>query len=161
TRAADRARTLLAYDEAARLYRMALDALDDADRDDDVLRCELLLALGETVGAGDRAAAKATFLEAAALARRLGLSYQVARAAVGYGGRTPWSRAGDDSVLVPLIEEALAVLPDDEVELRARLLARLAGALRDEHSPRRRAGLSAQALDLARRAGNGAALAYA
>ena len=54
-----------------------------------------------------------------------------ARAALGYGGSTGWQRAGDDTRLVPLLEEALRTLGDDGPMLRARLLARLAGALRD------------------------------
>ena len=49
-----------------------------------------------------------------------------------------WARAGGDERLVPLLEEGLAALADEDVELRARLLARLAGALRDEHSRDRR-----------------------
>ena len=53
---------------------------------------------------------------------------QLARAAAGYGGRIVWARA-DDDLLVPLLEEGLAVLSADDVELRVRLLARLAGAL--------------------------------
>ena len=46
----------------------------------------------------------------------------------GSSGRAPRS----DDRLVPLLEEGLAALADEDVELRARLLARLAGALRDE-----------------------------
>jgi hypothetical protein len=160
-RAADRARALLAYDEAVRLCHIALAALGRTTGADDELRCELLLALAENASAADRGAAKAACLDAATLARRLGLPYHLARAAAGYGGRMPWSRAGHDTVLVPLLEEALATLPDDEVELRARLLARLAGALRDEHSRERRTALSDEAIKLARRAGNAAGLAYA
>src|SRR5436189_2034576 len=77
-----------------------------------------------------------------------------------------WARPGGDERLVPLLEEGLAALPvltDDmeEVELRARLLARLAGALRDEPSRARRDTLSREAVELARRTGNPAALAYA
>jgi hypothetical protein len=70
------------------------------------------------------------------------------------------ARAGGDAQLVPLLEEALSGL-DDEDELRPRLLARLAGAFRDEPSRDRRAALSAEAVALARRAGNPSALAYA
>jgi hypothetical protein len=62
---------------------------------------------------------------------------------------------------VPLLEEGLAALRDEDVELRARLLARLAGALRDERQRGRRDALSSEAVDLARRSGNPAALAYA
>jgi len=160
-RAGDRALALLAYEEAARLYRLALDALDLARPDDDETRCELLLALGETEEAGSRPAAKSAFLDAAQLARRLGLPRELARAAVGYGGRSVYARAGGDPRTVPLLEEALAVLPEDDVELRVRLLGRLAGALRDEHSRDRRDRLSLEAVDLARRAGNPRALVYA
>jgi hypothetical protein len=45
------------------------------------------------------------------------------------------------------------VLAEDDVELRARLLARLAGVLRDEHSRDRRDRISGEAVELARRAG--------
>src|SRR5207237_1573821 len=102
-----------------------------------------------------------TFRAASQTARRLGLSLELARAAAGYGGRIVWVRAGGDTRLVPLLEEGLAVLGDEEVELRARLLARLAGALRDEPSRERRDQLSAEAVDLARGTENAPALAYA
>ena len=70
-------------------------------------------------------------------------------------------RAGRDDRLVPLLEEGLAALAEEDVELRARLLARLAGALRDEPSRARRDALSREALEIARRSGNSSALAYA
>jgi tetratricopeptide (TPR) repeat protein len=70
-------------------------------------------------------------------------------------------RAGRDARLVPLLEEALQLLPEGEVELRGRLLGRLAGALRDEPSPERRDALSREAVELARAAENDVALAFA
>jgi DNA-binding SARP family transcriptional activator len=161
-RAGDRALALLAYEEAARLYESALDALDLADRQDDRARCGLLLSLGEAQArAGDTLAAKSAFLDAADIARRLGLARELATAAAGYGGRIVWDRAGDDDRLVPLLEAGLAALGGEDVLLRARLLARLAGALRDEHSRDRRDALSREAVELARRAEDPAALAYA
>jgi DNA-binding SARP family transcriptional activator len=161
-RAADRALTLLGYEEAARLYRMALEALELSDPNDESARCELLLSLGEAESrAGNSPVAKDTFLEGAAIARRLELPRELARAAAGYGGRIVFARAGDDDRLVPLLEEGLAALGEEDVELQARLLARLAGALRDEHSRERRDALSGEAVELARRTGNPAALAYA
>ena len=138
-RAADRALALLAYEEAARLYETALDALDLPRPPDERVRCELLLLLGEAEDrAGNSPAAKKAFLGAAEIAHGLGLARELARAAAGYGGRTVWARAGGDERLVPLLEEGLAALAEEDVELRARLLARLAGALRDEHSRDRR-----------------------
>ena len=161
-RAGDRSLTLLAYEEAARLYATALDALDLSAVADERTRCELLLALGEAQArAGNMPLAKTAFLDAAEIARRLGLARALALAAAGYGGRIVWVRAEDDDRLVALLEEGLAALPEDEVELRARLLARLSGALRDEHSRDRRDRMSREALELARQTGNSAALAYA
>ena len=161
-RAGDRALTLLAYEEAARLYETALDALALAHPDDERERCELLLSLGEAeVRAGNSSIGKERFLDAAGMARRLGLLPHLARAAAGYGGRIVWARAEGDDRLVPLLEEGLAALADEDVELRSRLLARLAGALRDEPSRDRRDTLSSEAVELARRSGHPAGLAYA
>jgi DNA-binding SARP family transcriptional activator len=161
-RAGDRALAQLAYEEAARLYRTALDTMDLAGSSDERARCELLLSLGEAEArAGNTPAGRTAFAEAAEIAQRLGLAQELARAAAGYGGRIVWGRAGADRRLVPLLEAGLAALGDDDVELRARLLARLAGALRDEHSRDRRDQVSGEAVELARRTGNAAALAYA
>jgi DNA-binding SARP family transcriptional activator len=161
-RAADHAVTLHSYDEAARLYRLALESLVLAGSVDDRARCELLLLLGEAeTRAGDRAGAKGTFLEAAALARTGDLTHELARAAAGYGGQIVWGRARDDHRLVPLLEEALAKLGDEDDALRVRLLSRLAGALRDEPSRERRGRLSAEAVALARRSGDPVLLGHA
>jgi len=156
-RAGERAVSLLAYEEAARLYEMAL-TLGPAD----TLRCGLMLALGEAQArAGDESGAKKTFLQAADIARRLQASEQLARAALGYGGRFVWARAGTDARLVPLLEGALGALGAEDSELRVRVLARLAGALRDQIDRRPRDRLSEEALQMARRIGDPATLAYA
>ena len=161
-RAGDRAFALLGYEEAARLYETALEALAAARPEDEAARCEILLALGEARSrAGDSSGAKDSFLEAASIAERIGLGRELARAAAGYGGRMVVVRAGRDELLVPLLEQGLHALPDDDVELRARLLARLAGALRDEPSRARRDTLSREALELARASENDVALAFA
>ena len=161
-RAADWTFALLAYEEAARLYELALDAFDLAETRDESERVELLISLGDAFArAGDRSSSKKAFLAAAELARRLGLSRELARAAAGYGGRIVWARAGGDEKLVPLLEDGLAALGDGDVDLRIRLLSRLAGALRDEHSRERRDRLSRQAVELARRSGDPSTLAYA
>jgi DNA-binding SARP family transcriptional activator len=161
-RAGDRALSLLAYEEAARLYATALDALALTDTADEETRCELLLAFGDAESrAGNSDTAKQAASEAAATARRLGLTRELARAAADYGGRIVWARAADDDGLVPLLEEGLAALGDGDIELRVRLLARLSGALRDDSSRERREALSREAVDLARQTGNLAALAHA
>jgi DNA-binding SARP family transcriptional activator len=160
-RAGDRAAGMLAYEEAARLYEMAIEALELRAPCHEPTRCELLLALGDAQArGGDVPAAERTFLRAAEAARRLNASTQLARAALGYGGRFVWFRAGSDPHLIPLLEDALeAVAADDP--LRPRLLARLAGALRDRPVPERREMLGREAIEGARRLGDRAALAYA
>ncbi len=80
---------------------------------------------------------------------------------MGYGGRLIWARAGNDERLVPLLEEALEAVPRDETPLRVRLLARLAGARRDDHDRTRRDELSRTAVMLARRTDDPRALAFA
>lgn len=161
-RAGDWEMSLLAHEEAAHLYGTALEAFEMGGLHDEKTRCELLLSLGEAKArAGDSPAAKDAFVEAAGIARRVGLACELARAAAGYGGRVVWARAGNDDRLVPLLEEGLAALGDGDVELRARLLARLAGALRDDPERGRRDRLSSEAVELARHSGDLAALAYA
>ena len=159
--AADQALALLAYEEATRLYEAALDALAAWDGAGDETRCELLRGLGEAQArAGETPAAKETFALAAEIARRTGLGEELARAAAGYGGRIVWGRAGDDARLVPMLEEGLAALAGQQTPLRACLLARLAGARRDDHQRERRESLSREAVDLARRIGDASTLAY-
>ncbi|MBD0349508.1 MAG: AAA family ATPase, partial [Thermoleophilia bacterium] len=161
-RAGDRALGLLAYEEAERLYLNALDAFEIASPGDHALHCALLVALGEARSrAGDADGARDTFFTAAELARRQRLPRWLALAALGYGGRLVFARAGNDPRIVPLLEQALETLDDADEALRARLLARLAGALRDEPSPARRKALSAEGLALARTLSDGATLAYA
>ena len=160
-RAGDRALGGFAYEEAVRLYGLALDIFEAAAPEDAARRCQLLLLLGEAqIRAGDASNAKGSFFEAAGIARRLGLAHELGLAAAGYGGRIVWSRAGHDHRLVPLLEEALAMLGEDDVALKAMLLVRLACALRDDHSRERRDALSGEALELARRAGDAAVLGY-
>ena len=158
-RAGDRAASQLAYEEAARLYEMALTFVDDP-----TARCDLLLALGDAQArSGDSRASKRAFRGAAELAEERGLPERLARAALGYGGRIIWERQMDDEYLVPLLERALVALGDEDSPLRVRLLARLAGGpLRGiRFPPERRFSLSRGALDMARRLGDPATLAYA
>jgi tetratricopeptide (TPR) repeat protein len=161
--AGDRAIQLLAYEEAVRLYRMALRALDAAKSRNDVERCELRLALGDAQArAGEFPAAKDTFLSAADLARTNRTPEQLARAALGYGGRFVWEAARGDRHLVPLLRDALAALGQKDSLLRVKVMARLAGGpMRDEMERAPRDAMSRQAVEMARRLGDPATLAYA
>ena len=158
-RAGDRATALLAYEEAARLYEMALTLVEEA-----AARCDLLLALGEArARAGDSRRSKPVFREAAELAQEGGFDERLALAALGYGGRIIWERHLHDEYLVPLLERAAAALGDKDNPLRVRLIARLAGGpLRSQQfPPERRVELSQEAIQMARRLGDPATLAYA
>lgn len=160
-RAGDHAMRVLAWEEALRLYQAALRALDLVGEPQDQLRCELLLSKGEAlVRAGALPQARETFLRAAGMARGMGSAEHLARAALGYGGLV-WQRAGDDARLIPLLEEALRVLPADDRDLRVRVLSRLSGALRDEPDRTRRDLVSGDAVEMARRLNDPDTLAYA
>ncbi len=148
-RAGDRAMRLLAFDEAARSYALALASVNTSAADAHEVRLPLLLAMAQAESrAGATAQSKETYLTSASLARELGRAQELAMAAIGYGGRFPWQRAGNDALLVPLLREALETVRGDAA-LRARLLARLSGALRDEADRTERARLSGEALRLA------------
>ena len=143
------------YEEAARLYGLALDALEHLPSAEPRERFALLMAAGDALAsAGSIAAARERFLAATEIARSGRWATELARAALGYGGRTVWQRAGDDHRLGPLLEEALAAIGETDRALRCRLLARLAGALRDQPSLEPRSSLSEQAVALARALGD-------
>ena len=161
-RAGDRAASQHGYEEAARHYASALHALETTGSGDANTICELLLSLGEVLSrAGSGQAAKQALSRAARCAEQAGRSDQLARAALGYGGRFAWARASTDPALVPLLEGALAAVGEQESPTRARLLARLAGAARDEPLRDRRVGLAEEALKIAKRSGDPMTLAFA
>ena len=161
-RAGERAANLLAFEEAVRLYRLALGLLDADEPGERERRCDLLLALGDVQArSGDLPAARETFLHAAELSRDLGSADKLARAALGYCGRLGYTRGAADRHVVPLLEDAVDALPSEDSALRARVLARLAAALRDQPSPESRDSLSAQAVEMARRLEDPATIAYA
>ncbi len=161
-RAADQAVRSLAYEEAARLYHMALQAFELEGSTDGVLHADLLLALGDARGrAGDLSSASEAFLRAAGIARRTGEATQLARAALGYGGRFVWTRAGSDRHIIPLLQDALVLLGGNDDRLRIRLLARLACALRDSPDREHTDALSRQAVELARQLNDLPTLGYA
>jgi len=160
-RAGEHAAGQLAYEEAARLYELAIRVLGTAGPTNEATRCELMLALAETrLRAGNEEEAKDTLLGAADVARRIGDSEALGRAALNYGGLTVWMAARADPRLIPLLEEALASLPDSDSALRAKLMARLACAVRDQPDRDRRLPLSEEAVAMARRIGDPRTLAY-
>jgi tetratricopeptide (TPR) repeat protein len=169
-RAGERAMTLLAYEEAAGHYERALQVLEGQSTEEEQ-RCELLLASGEAWRkAGDLPQAREAFQRAADSARalkgRLGeqqVAPLLARAALGmttgFAGVTV--RAGTvDSFVVGLLEEALHSFAEEDSELKARVLGRLAMELYWSDATERRTELCRQAVAMARRSGDAATLAY-
>jgi DNA-binding SARP family transcriptional activator/tetratricopeptide (TPR) repeat protein len=160
-RAAKQARKQLAYEEAARLYELALTALEQSGADGQ-RRCELLLACGDAqTKAGDSIAARATFRQAADAARALGSPPLLTLAALGYGQAGQMAGGVVDEEVVRLIEEALAAVGETAPALRARLLARLAMELSFSEQVERRAELSSEAVEIARGADDTSGLGFA
>jgi DNA-binding CsgD family transcriptional regulator len=177
---AARAVTMLAYEEAARHYERGLRviALEASQAgplalEMDLQRCDILLALGETLqraghGALARSSpAKQALLEAAEIARRLRpqigdqeVGARLARAALGYRGVVV-DAGVVDVVRIGLVEEALDRLDEGDSGPRAKLMARLAAELYFADQPERRNMLSREAVAMARRVGDQDALAYA
>ena len=164
-RAGEQADSVLAHEDAAEHYARALAALDDAGQDESRKRCHVLLLLGAAQWRAALAGeARTSFLRAGAVARAAGLAPELARAALGPGGRYAWVEAtGErDDLLVTLLEDALAAQPEADSPLKAEVMARLAMLLYYAPDQReQREALSARAIEIARRADDGPALAYA
>lgn len=123
-RAAEEAMRALAYEEAARLYQLALDA-GGPDIDEE-RRCRLLLQVAAAHWrSADLGRCQEACLEVVALARRMDRPDLLGEAALTMEaiGELAW-----DLGLRRLCDEALAGLGDSDDALRARLLARLTEA---------------------------------
>jgi DNA-binding winged helix-turn-helix (wHTH) protein/tetratricopeptide (TPR) repeat protein len=157
-RAAERAHALLAYEESARLYEQALEALAIAAPEDAARRFELLAAAGAGhAAAGARDAARARFKSAAGIARGLGRADLLARAALGYRGFGEMGIPPEPETLA-LLEEARDALGERDPVLRSRLLSKLTGTAPYMLSMAQRELLSHEALALARASGDATAL---
>jgi tetratricopeptide (TPR) repeat protein len=158
-RAADRAMSMCAYEEAAAEYQRALNALRFVGSDEPA-RCELLLRLGAAQSrAGNYEQAREIRLEAADISRRLGAAEQLARAALGFGERQV-EGGFVNRELIALLQEALDILSPQDSALRARLLARLSLELTFSDELERTDALSGQAVAMARRLADPAALCF-
>ena len=163
-RAGDRAMVVFAYEEAARLYKIALRAAEGSERVDEERRCDLLLGLGNALdSSGERVPAKAYFERALALACRLELPEHFARAALGFGGpRLGMMELGRyDRSQVDVLDEALGYLGPADSILRVKLLGRLSAELFFSDAWERGVALSGEAVDAARRLGDPGTLAVA
>lgn len=175
-RAAERASTMLAYDDAVRHWEHAIEVLEIGGETAagtlpvGVRRAELLLGLGNALNdSGDRARAKETLTRAAGAARDAGAPTLLARIALAFGGGwlgyAEMANMNEPVGTVPeaslggLLSDALEALGETDDPVRARLLTLLA---RDGYftmpMPEREA-LARQAIDAARRSRDLTALA--
>ncbi len=155
--AAEDALQRMAFEEAIRLYDTALRALEREGGSDPRTLCELLLALGDAQNrGGDGVAASGSLRRAARIARTLGASDLLARAALGIGRRfgQVFDVGVHDDAQITLLREALDALPDDEASLRAQVLAQLAMNLFWTGDYESCARLGAQAFRTAERSAN-------
>ena len=164
--ASRQARSVLAWEEAARVLSLALDGTREPLPPE--RRCELLIEQGDALmRAGEPGPAGQVLLQAADLARQLGDGRLLALAVLVVGEANAFLPTGGPDFGVGLLEVALGMLGEGEAELRVRLLACLAGTMvwtRDRQTPEgreRRDRLSAEALALARELGDGSLLARA
>src|SRR4051794_39961186 len=153
--AARAATDALAFEEAVARLRVALQLeIQRTPR-----RAEVLLELGTAAHrAGKALDAQDAFRGAAEIARALGDTDLLARAAIGYEDAC-WRPGFADREAVELLEEATAGLGDEDCELRVGLLSGLARALDYQGDHERAAVVRASAVDIARRLGDRAGLA--
>jgi hypothetical protein len=150
----------LAYEDSVEQYRRALEAIAADPAADEARRCDILLALGRVQWRAGDAAARATYLEAAASARERGAAEQLGRAALGVGERY-WEASRVNRSHAELIAEAVQGLPAEDSTLRARLLGRMAENLHFNAEEDFGMQLSADAVAMARRLGDAETLAMA
>jgi tetratricopeptide (TPR) repeat protein len=148
------------YEEAIEHYSQALVAIEMAASDDESLRCEVLLALGEAEWrAGHGEHSRETFARASRIARGIGDASALGRAALGFCA-DGWERFGaPDQDAEQMLAAALEAAPEDAA-LRAKLTGRLAQVACTEQ-PQRGEQLGREAVSVARGSGEQSALAVA
>jgi class 3 adenylate cyclase/tetratricopeptide (TPR) repeat protein len=162
--AAEHALAGLAFEEAAKYYEESLAALQHHDRDGELLRCDLMIALSDAQRRAGEADYRRAMTEAVTIARSLGDSRRLARAVLvsARPGGTMANATVVDQELIALFEEALAGLHDEDDDvLRAKLLAQLSAELLYSAEFDRRLRMSGEAVAIARRSGDQSVLAFA
>ena len=158
-RAAERALEQLAPDEAVRWYRQALELQGQAPGGDRSERCELLIGLGEAQRQIGNPEFRQTLLDAAQLAQELGEADSLCRAVLANSRGYVSQFGAVDSERVRALEAAAQALPEKDPR-RARVLALLACELHFAGEQLRCRRLTTQAIEIARAAGDPAALAH-
>ena len=161
-RAGERDLASAAYEEAAENFEAALGASsrlgeEEARR----VAAELRVLLGQAHWrAGAPAAARDAFGAAIDAARAADDAETLARAALGWAGRTDAGQGANNPAALALLEEALAGLPEADGALRSEVLARLGTELYASPEWRRGRELAESAVAMAERLGEQSLLAY-
>lgn len=128
-RAAQEATTKLAFEEAARHFRLALSSLEQVPHAPSSRRLSVLMGLGDALlKAGESFHALEAFRRAAAVAREVGAVEDYARAAIGFE-EASWRPGLPGQAAVGLLRSALGVVEEGQCLLQAQILAALARAL--------------------------------
>lgn len=160
-RAGDRAKARRAFADAAGHYQRAAESLASLAADETMIVDTELDWADMLFRAGHPDMARDVYFTVAERARARACPDELARAALGLGaGLSGFEVALSDVEQVELLEEALAVLPEDAAALRASVMARLAvaGFFVERIDPR---SLATEAVRLARAAGDPRTIGYA
>ncbi len=154
-RAARAAQASLAFDEAVTLLRTAIAlGIDEPET-----RASVYLELGSANHvAGKSEDALEAYEAASGIARQLGDAELFARSAIGYENAC-WRPGITEPSSVELLEEAVALLGDDDSELRVGALSGLARALANRGDHERAGVVRTNAIAMARRLGDRRGLA--
>ena len=166
--AGERSLRLLAFEDAVGHLTRALEVAERFAPPDQATRCDALIALAEAQNrAGDSVQAYANFERAATLARTLGDAERLATTALRAGPMSYLGIVGANEDQVHLLEEARSMLPEKDSHLRAMVTARLglvivySAGVPAPGVLQRSLTLSSEAVEMARRLGDRAALGYA
>ena len=123
-RAAAHAGQLLAFEESARLYQLALQLLQRHFPAEVGQRCDVVLTLAEAqTWAGGPETAQALYQQAADLARQGGMTAQFAKAAIGFSASGMQAGLSGEAAVTMLLE-AIALHQGDQA-VRVELMSRL------------------------------------
>ena len=158
-RAGRRAAEQLAHEDAALHFERGLEVLELSPDPDRAHALALLLELGPAQRrAGRFNPSRETLERAAEVARELGDSESLARAALGVSALT--AAGGIDEAILALLREALAAIPEGDSALRVELVAGIATEVL-WLDPEEAADLAGEAVEIARRLDDPATLAAA
>jgi class 3 adenylate cyclase len=163
-RAGERALRILAFEEATQLFERTLQLLELTDPGNETRRYDVQMLLGEAwARVGDMNRAKDVFRDAIVAARKLGDPEKLSHAGLWFGRELEGLgfEMGYVEETANLLEEALEALPAEDSAIRAMIMGRIAVSEYWLGNRNRRESLAREALAMAERVGDTAALASA